>query len=340
MSVERKTRNKFLLASGVLVVFATVLLASLFAFRYNFMKGLLKSILLGPPPIIHYILPPGNITTFVKELVLYFLYLFYQYPMFGVILGGIGILQFIKNDKITALFLLLIIFLNGFFFMKTTLWQSYGGTKYTFYISDYTIFSIFLGYGSLSLFSQINRLSRRCKITLQNNKTRVLSSVLVILFGVLLTVSFYSFIPEIVSYADIDLVNARTLPYRDNNKFFLNPNKRCYYGDRKFGEEVLQLSEKDSVVFADFTIYTILRYLIVVENKRPDIKLISSQGIIIREWVDRIKHNDPNTHIYICDDNEQDTADYYNFEGLEEKYILKRCGSFFEIVPRNDAFLD
>ena len=54
---------------------------------------------------------------------------------------------------------------------------------------------------------------------------------------------------------------------------------------------MLELSEKDSVVFADFTIYTILRYLTKIEGMRPDMTLITcDEKTNIRDRVDTIKH--------------------------------------------------
>ncbi len=146
----------------------------------------------------------------------------------------------------------------------------------------------------------------------------------------MLTVACYSVIPYLVSSLNIDLIHARTLPYRDNNKFFLNPNKRGYYGDRKFGQEILELSERNSVVFADFTIYTILDYLIKIEHVRPDVTLIyCNEKTNIRKKVDTITREKADTPMYIADNN-----DYYNLRGIEENYVVKNYASFFEIKDK------
>lgn len=135
--------------------------------------------------------------------------------------------------------------------------------------------------------------------------------------------------PKIVSILNIDLVHARTLPYRDNNRFFLNPNKRGYNGDRKLGQEILQLADRNSVVFEDFTPYTILKYLITIENLRPDVKLIfCNEKTDMQIRLDEIKDEKTNTHIYLADN------DYCNLNGIEEKYFLKKHGPFFEILTK------
>ena len=120
------------------------------------------------------------------------------------------------------------------------------------------------------------------------------------------------------------------MPYRDNNAYFLNPNKRGYDGNRKFGEEILALSEKDAVVLADFTIFAILNYLTKVEGMRPDITLIPcDKKTNLRKRIYAVKRERPDAHVYLAD-NES----YYNFKGFEERYVMKKYASFFEITPR------
>jgi hypothetical protein len=52
----------------------------------------------------------------------------------------------------------------------------------------------------------------------------------------------YATVPAVVKRIGVDLVRARRLPYRDNNRFFLNPNKRGEYGGaRQFGEHAFQV---------------------------------------------------------------------------------------------------
>jgi len=331
-------RRKRLLLRTTTVLIALILLSSvwLIVYEYSVLMMYLDSILLGSPPVAHYLTPPKDWLSLVEELKFYFLYLFYQYPFFCILLGAIGLFRFFKNDKSTAFFLLLIMLLNGLFFIKTTSWPSYGGTKYTFYITDYLIFSIFLGYGSLSLFKWLGSFLGRFSSPLGTPRIKLLSTISAIVLLLIATVGFYSIMPRLASYLNIDLLNARTLPYRDNNAFFLTPNKRGYSGDRRFGEKILDLAERNSVIFADFTPYTILRYLTEIENKRTDILLIHSKKedpIII--FIDEIRQDRPNTCFYVVDNNS-----YYDLHGVSEKYSLRKAGPIFEIVPRNGPAVD
>ena len=140
----------------------------------------------------------------------------------------------------------------------------------------------------------------------------------------------YAIMPRLVSYLNMDLLGARALPYRDNSTFFLNPNKRGYVGDRRFGEEILNMARKNSVIIADFTPYTLLKYMTQVEDQRADIVLMPVTGKPIRRYVDAIKGNNPATTIYMADKN-----GYYDLDGLNEKYRVKKAGPIFEIVPEN-----
>ena len=177
------------------------------------------------------------------------------------------------------------------------LWQHKIYLLYT----DYLIFSIFLGYGSLSLLNWLTAFLGKFKSFSGMIGEKALVSILVILLFVATTIGFYSTMPRLVSYLDVDLLKARTLPYRDNSTFFLNPNKRGYFGARKFGEEILDLVQKDSVIFADFTPYTILKYLIEIENRRTDILLMPITKKPMGKCIDEIKQNNPTTRIYIAD---------------------------------------
>ncbi|MCP4402743.1 MAG: DUF2723 domain-containing protein [bacterium] len=327
IKIDAKSRKIILLLGGGLVSLMLIVLIGLFLFRTQAMKAWIHAILVGPPPIKHYLFPPAGIKPLLKELLFYLLYLIYQYPIGGVLIGLLGIVQLSKKDKAATMLLGLAILFNGLFFIKTTSWGSYGGTKYTFYISDYTVFAVFVGYGASWIFAGL----KGWFITRErlSGRTQWFSAGIVAA-SVILTVILYSTMPALISMLNLDLLDARTLPYRDNKSFFLNPNKRGYYGDRKYGEEILELSRKDAVVFADFTPYSILRYLKIIENKRPDVQLVMChEKMKLRERIDAIKRDNPKKPVYLADNNS-----YYNLKGLDEQYRVQAHASFFEITAR------
>ena len=328
MHIEPRGKRIFLRICAVLIALFVLSAVWLLVYHSGALMLYLDAILLGPPSIAHYLKPPKDWLRLLEEFAFYFFYLWYQFPFFCFPLGVFGLFRFFKDDKITAFFLLLIMALNGLFFMKTTSWPSYGSTKYTFYITDYLIFSIFLGYGYLSLLNWLTAFLGRFKALSGMVRKKALLNISVILLFVAATIGFYSTMPCLVPYIGVDLLKARTLPYRDNSTFFLNPNKRGYFGDRKFGEEILDLVQKDSVIFADFTPYTILKYLIEIENRRPDILLMPVTKMPMGKCFDEIRQNNPTTRIYVADNNA-----YYDLDGVKEKYLLRKAGPIFEIVP-------
>jgi hypothetical protein len=322
-------RKKIILILGISTVLFLLVLFFLVIINFNQLRAILYHILIGPPSIIEYLFIPKNFFDFFKELIFYVLYLIYQYPALGVIIGLVGAWKLLKKDRKTALFLLLIILLNGLFFIKTTSWPSYGGTKYTFYITDYIIFSIFMGYGFRYLIEGISSILRHSKLLKEKINADSLV-IFIISFSICATIIFYHCMPQVVSYFNIDLIHSRQVDYRDNNNFFLNPNKRGYLADRQYGINILTRVEKNSVIFADYTPYTILRYLKNIDGVRKDVELKNAEGIQILREVENIKNKNSKVHIYLADINSD-----YNLNGLNEKFIIKDLKSLYEIVEKD-----
>ena len=325
-NLDKKGRRKIWLGLlFIVLVLLITFLIFLFLYHQKTIK-ILKLVLLRDPPVFAFLLPPTDLKIFFKELIFYFLYLFYQFPLIGFILGFWGIYSFYRTNKKLTWFLLILILCNGLFFVKFTYWQSYGGTKFTFYLPDYLVFSIFIGLGFNNLWQRLS--AGRRKFTLSDYQIKIVSVGLSFLIPAV-TVVFYALMPHLVTYLNIDLIHTRTLSGRDNNRFFLNPNKSGYYNDRKLGEEILASAADHSIVLADYTIYTTLTYLQLVENIRPDLDVERSEGIKIVDYANSIKHLDPNRKIYVSDIDEDDS--YYNLHGLGERFELRKSGYLYEI---------
>lgn len=328
LNISPESRKKiiklFLILAGILII------ACLF-FYFIYHETLIIRIndyLDKSPPILHYLELPDSLRSFFKELGFYFLYMSYQFPVAGIIIGAFGVYRLFNENPKAAALLMLIMLLNGLFFIKTTSWNSYGGTKYTFYIPDYMIFSIFLGYGSAGMFRYLETFKSFFDKSFIHLKKLTGPGLIAVYISC--TVLFYSFMPLIVNTLNLDLLHARTLAYRDNNSYFLNPDKRGYYGDRKLGEEILSLSKKNSYILADSTICEVLYYLQEVENLRSDVRL-KYIGIrtSVREWADKAKEESPDTPIYIADNDDS----YYDLSDIKDKYLLKSVGPFYELIP-------
>ena len=70
-------------------------------------------------------------------------------------------------------------------------------------------------------------------------------------------------------------VKIRNIPFRDNIKYFLLPDKSGNYDARNFCEQVFQFSDKKSVILGDFTTHEVLRYMQKVNGIRPEVVLSS-----------------------------------------------------------------
>ena len=71
----------------------------------------------------------------------------------------------------------------------------------------------------------------------------------------------YTLTPRLAKRFNIDLIHGRSLTHRDNNDYFLNPNKRGYRGPSDYAETILQRAEQSgAIVIADFTPCAVLMY--------------------------------------------------------------------------------
>jgi hypothetical protein len=254
-----------------------------------------------------------------RDIFMYFSYLFYQFPAIGFSLIFIGVFALFRKDRIVALFLLLLIAVNAFFFL------SFGPgiertTKYTFYISDYAIFSILIGYGSMTF---INYLKNKGYPLIK------LSSIGMALI-ILLPLFLYNITPYASKALRIDLLHARTIPYRDNETYFLNPSKRGYTGAVRYAEEALNTATLDSIIIADFTPLSVLRYYQVVKGVRRDISIILSGPYSENIPYNTVATNYGKRDIYLADMENG----YYRILELRDKYDFVPVGVLYKVTPK------
>jgi len=255
-----------------------------------------------------------------RDIFLYFAYLFYQFPLIGFILGFLGIFVLLKQNRTTAIFLLLLIVVNMFFFL------SFGPgvkrtTKYTFYIADYTIFSIFIGCGFWALLTYLKNKGMSLKGLFVGGVAAVVFSPL----------ALHNITPYASKIMDIDLLHARSIPYRNNKTFFLNPSKRGYTGAARYAEEALATARSDSVIIADHTPHAVLRYFQQVKGVRKDILLFGSgyhrqnipQRIISKYYGKR--------DIYLAD---MEGGRYYRIRHLKDDYDFVPEGVLYRVIRK------
>ena len=255
----------------------------------------------------------------IRDLFMYLAYLSYQFPIAGFVLGAIGIFAIYKENRKPALCLFSLIGVNMAFFltfgpgvMRTT--------KYTFYIADYSIFSILIGYG----FFAFGRFWQSRGYTLKSVSAGTLCLV------ILLPLFLYTVTPYASRKLSIDILHARTLPYRDNEEFFLFPGKRGYTGAEKYAEEVLKTATIDAVIIADWTPYTVLRYYQVVKGIRKDILLFFPANNMHKDTLKKISDNYWKRDIYLAGIEKG----YYPMNKLSKEYDIVPEGLLYKLVKK------
>ena len=257
-----------------------------------------------------------------REAGYYLLYLIYQFPSVSLLLGFVGVVVLVRDEPAVAILLLGTMAVNGFTFIRHTVWPSVGNAKFVFYITDYVVFAIVCAVGA-------NHVMRSFAARVSSRPLAWASSVMVLAAVALVPPAVYAISPWAAHVADLDLVHARTLPYRDNDRFFLNPNKHGEDGARRFGEDVFRLVKRDAVIFADYTPWTVLQYLQVVERLRPDVTLETSRGMsgtVYARWTLDGARRRP---VYLA----SLTPGYYDLSALGE-YDVVPLGPIVEVRPR------
>ncbi|MEI6127605.1 MAG: hypothetical protein WCQ99_13755 [Pseudomonadota bacterium] len=186
-------------------------------------------------------------------------YLFYQFPFPGFFLGISGLYYIAAKKRTPFLVMLTIAFAT---YMLFPIWCNFRD-HYQFAISGYVCFSFFITLG-VSYFLSIGEKKKKFKRY-------------AILFPCILTlVPFFTY--SITAYVskrfNLDVTKARTLPFRDNDWYFLFPPKNNDHGTYKYGSLIMNLLPLDAVVVGDYTPIMVLKYFQDVEGMRKDVHLI------------------------------------------------------------------
>jgi hypothetical protein len=300
-------KGRALLTRGLLVGIAALLAVAvgIVVVRPDRVAALFRTVWYGPPGIGEYLGLHIDLQATAREAGYYVLYLIYQFPSVSLLFGVIGAVVLVRNQPAVGVLLLLTVVLNGSTFVRHTVWPSVGNEKYVFYIADYVVFSVLCAVGA-------DEVMRQIATRWASHRTAWMSGSLVLAAVAIVPPVLYAIVPSAARAAGLDLVHARTLPYRDNDRFFLNPNKRGEDGARRFGEETLRLLKPGAVIFADYTPYTVLRYLQVIEKRRPDVKIAAPRAVsetVPVQWTFDGEHRRP-TYVAAL------TPGYYDFSGF------------------------
>ncbi len=263
----------------------------------------------------------------IKNVGFYLAYLFYQFPVSGFFIGLLGFFKLIKDNRRLAWFFIILLAANTIFFISGPSLQY----NYPFFIHDYLIFSIMIGYGS-------NFILAWAKENFSNRTPEYVPYLLILSFICLFPVLTYQITPGLSKKMGIRLAPARPLPYRNNEQFFLNPSKAGYEGPRQYALRVLGLLEPNAIIIADFTPAVVLEYYQRVLGMRPDVKLVYVQNAgdpkdnnELKPYVDKLYGTRP---IYLADFIPDNMKYYYNVEKLLTEYELVSLDPIYKIVKR------
>ncbi len=258
-----------------------------------------------------------------KEMLLFFLYLSYQYPA-AVFFGLLGLRR--ARHPLTPLVICLIVFdvvFASFFGKARQLFQL---------LPAFILFGHFLAAGFASV----------------AEKMAPKRFMALLAAGALLQPVTYFVVTRSASLLfHVNLVSESTFPYRDANIYYLWPSKRGNYITYNFARNAMSVMESDAVILADFNIYEPLRYLQSVESVRPDIRVKSTNDFCyqpeeviwqdLRRYIDAQLANCKPVYMaaYECFDFFTIDKATVPFRGrLDAAYLIQPAGNIFRIVGK------
>lgn len=255
-----------------------------------------------------------------EELLRYPAYLFYQFPIFGFFLGLIGMARASKHG-VKVFMMLFLIFLIDILFASSYMRQR----QFNLLMISFLVYAVWIGTGAHTLQEWL-----QLKFSASSSEK---ASVWALLLLTITPMALYANIKRICAFLDLDLVHARSLPFRDNTSFFLQPWKKNEYGAQQFAEEVFKIAEPNSLIFADFTPGKVLEYYQLVENRRNDLIIDGSPDHPFSTVdVDKVKEQIRERNIYLLERDELQLD--YNIKKLEKDFSIVREGAIFQIKAK------
>ncbi len=237
----------------------------------------------------------------------------YQYPV-TVLAGLAGLYVLWRQDR--NVFWLIALSIFGTFLFLFAAADPAAGNVYVwnlhYYLQAYVPFAIAIAAGIYYLWKKL-ALWRWQKLAL----------TLVCIFAV--PVAVYAISPTLVRYVWSDVPDFRPLPGRDNFTYVLSPWKQNETGARTFGEQILQQLPGNSTLFADYSIWTIINYMQIVEHARPDVTLVE----LTTNQVDTINQHRSQPNLFMAD-----TYQYYDIDNISKSYDIVPHGTIYQLIPK------
>ncbi|MBI4307954.1 MAG: glycosyltransferase [Chloroflexi bacterium] len=260
-------------------------------------------------------------------LLRYIGFLVYQFPSPVLLLGFAGMAATWRRDK--RLFALL----AGIFALDVGLVSGYMRQRAPeLLVPSYVVFALM---GAVALEALLK--GRAWRALEARLRGPAMARGLLATLCVVLPLAAYYATPSVLQALRWEPLGIRTLPYRDNARYFYLPDKSGYDGARRFAEEVFATVAPNAIVVADFTPLTPLAYVQMVEKKRPDVTLQIVSTVIDDPPLDLqfVKENIEKRPIYLVAPGAYPAA--FRMAELARSYDLVPQGVVFRLTPRNRA---
>jgi len=257
---------------------------------------------------------------FVLALGIGLLLLVYQFPATALV-GVWGLRELWEKERSIGV-LLLLIFLGDVTFLLASIDPRTSGSDYVWtlhwYLPAYVVYALLIAVG-------FNQAQTRW---IQNNRTRQAATLLL---TIALPILIYATAPVIVRTLASNVPGFRTLPGRDNFTYVLSPWKLNETGARPMGESILTALPPDSVLFADYSLWAVVRYLHEVEGLRPDVKIIELPTVASGQQLPTICAYSQTREVFLADNYTR----YYDLPAIQEYYHIVPAGAVYHLIPKN-----
>jgi hypothetical protein len=268
---------------------------------WAFARGFLVGVVLGAARVV--------IETFSfspSRLAMHLVLLIYQLPLLGIfVLPGVGSLS--REDRPLLFALAAMAVLTAAFASTHGILESY-----VFYLPATGLLALLAGLG----------------VEQWTNRWPVARWLAAIFLMVALQIGLYRFTPIVVNRFAPAVIPSRNLPGREASTYFLWPPKAGYLGARRFAESTLDLLPADSILIADWTLQTPLRYLQVVEQHRSDVLLVQVDPV----GLDIIWQNKGQRPLFLANDDPR----YYPMDDFREAFRFIPEGHIYRLELKED----
>lgn len=239
--------------------------------------------------------------------------LLYQFPL-TVVVGIVGARTLWREQCRVAWMLLLIALGDVAFLLGAT--DPRTGGEYVwnlhYYLQAYIVFALWIASGFVAL--------QQCWTNWKWQSVIAMATIGVPILA-------YALAPMVVRPFLANVPGFRELPGRDNVAYVLAPWKHNETGARSLGESILAALPPHSILFADYSIWAVIRYLQVVEGARPDVQLVELPGAGAHQQLPLIQTY--RGELFLADVNR-----YYDVNEIEKFFVIVPAPPVYRIVPR------